>query len=41
MSTESAAFLTAIVVAFVVFGTMLAWVDVYANRARSGNHPAE
>jgi len=28
-------------VAFVVFGTMLAWVDVYANRARSGNHPAE
>lgn len=37
MSTESAVFLAAIVFAFVAFGVLLAWVDVYENRSRRGN----
>ena len=37
MTTESAVFLAAIVFAFVAFGVLLVWVDVYENHGRRTN----
>ena len=41
MTTESAIFLGAILLAFAGFGVVVAWIDAYETRRRSGDQPAE